>query len=34
MGTEFQKMIAQRETPAAAAKTIQNEWTTFDKTLK
>jgi raffinose/stachyose/melibiose transport system substrate-binding protein len=34
MSTEFQKMIAQRETPQDAAKTIQNEWTTFDKTLK
>jgi len=34
MGTEFQKMIAQRQTPAQTAKTIQNEWTTFDKTLK
>jgi hypothetical protein len=34
MSTEFQKMIAQRQTPAATAKTIQTEWTTFDKTLK
>ena len=34
MGSEFQKMIAGRQTPAATAKTIQNEWTTFDKTLK
>ncbi len=34
MATEFQKMIAQRETPADTAKAIQNEWTTFDKTIK
>jgi len=34
MGTEFQKMIAQRQTPEQTAKTIQNEWATFDKTLK
>ena len=34
MGTEFQKMIAQRESPADTAKKIQTEWTTFDKTLK
>ena len=34
MGTEFQKMIAGRQSPADTAKTIQSEWTTFDKTLK
>jgi raffinose/stachyose/melibiose transport system substrate-binding protein len=34
MGTEFQKMIAQRQSAAQTAKTIQSEWTTFDKTLK
>jgi raffinose/stachyose/melibiose transport system substrate-binding protein len=34
LGTEFQKMIAQRESAADAAKTIQAEWTSFDKTLK
>ena len=34
METEFQKMIAQRETPADTAKKIQSEWTAFDKTLK
>ena len=34
MGTEFQKMIAERQTPEQTAKTIQNEWVTFDKTLK
>ena len=34
METEFQKMIAQRETPADTAKKIQTEWATFDKTLK
>lgn len=34
METEFQKMIAQRESPADAAKTIQNEWAAFDKTIK
>jgi hypothetical protein len=27
-------MIAQRQTPEQTAKTIQNEWATFDKTLK
>jgi raffinose/stachyose/melibiose transport system substrate-binding protein len=34
METEFQKMIAQRETPADTAKAIQDEWTAFDKTIK
>ena len=32
MGTEFQKMIAQRQTPADTAKAIQDEWAKFDKT--
>jgi raffinose/stachyose/melibiose transport system substrate-binding protein len=34
MSTEFQKMIAQRQSPADTAKAIQAEWATFDKTLK
>ena len=34
MGTEFQKMIAQRQSPADTAKTIQAEWTKFDSTIK
>ena len=34
MGTEFQKMMAGRQSSADTAKVIQNEWTSFDKTLK
>jgi raffinose/stachyose/melibiose transport system substrate-binding protein len=34
MGTEFQKMIADRQTPADTAKAIQDEWAKFDKTIK
>ena len=34
MGTEFQKMIAGRQSPADTAKTIQAEWTKFDSTIK
>jgi raffinose/stachyose/melibiose transport system substrate-binding protein len=34
MSTEFQKMIAQRQSAADTAKAIQAEWESFDKTLK
>jgi raffinose/stachyose/melibiose transport system substrate-binding protein len=34
MSSEFQKMIAQRETPQDTAKAIQSEWTSFNKTIK
>jgi raffinose/stachyose/melibiose transport system substrate-binding protein len=34
MGAEFQKMIAQRQSPADTAKAIQDEWAKFDKTIK
>jgi raffinose/stachyose/melibiose transport system substrate-binding protein len=34
MGSEFQKMIAQRQSPADTAKAIQNEWAKFDKSIK
>ncbi|MDX6562618.1 MAG: raffinose/stachyose/melibiose transport system substrate-binding protein, partial [Gaiellales bacterium] len=34
MGTEFQKMIAQRQSPSDMATTVQDEWTSFDKTIK
>jgi raffinose/stachyose/melibiose transport system substrate-binding protein len=34
MSTEFQKMIAQRQTPEDTAKAIQAEWASFDKTIK
>ena len=34
MGTEFQKMIAQRQSPADTAKAIQADWAKFDKTIK
>ena len=34
MGSEFQKMIAQRQSPADTAKAIQAEWAKFDKTIK
>jgi raffinose/stachyose/melibiose transport system substrate-binding protein len=34
MGQEFQKMIAQRQSPADTAKKIQADWAKFDKTIK
>jgi raffinose/stachyose/melibiose transport system substrate-binding protein len=34
MSAAFQKMIAQRQTPADTAKAIQAEWAKFDKTIK
>jgi raffinose/stachyose/melibiose transport system substrate-binding protein len=34
MGTEFQKMIAQRQSPADTAKAIQADWAKFDKSIK
>jgi raffinose/stachyose/melibiose transport system substrate-binding protein len=34
MGQEFQKMIAQRQSPADTAKAIQTDWTKFNATIK
>ena len=34
MGQEFQKMIAQRQSPADTAKAIQTDWTKFNTTIK
>jgi raffinose/stachyose/melibiose transport system substrate-binding protein len=34
MGTNFQKMMAGRQSVADTAKAIQADWTTFDKTIK
>ena len=34
METNWQKMMAGRESVADTQKTIQDDWTTFDKTLK
>ena len=34
MGTNFQKMMAGRQSVADTAKAIQADWVKFDKTLK
>ena len=32
--TQFQLLLAGRTTPQAAAKTVQDDWAKFDKTLR
>jgi hypothetical protein len=34
MGTNFQKMMAGKQSVADTTKAIQDDWTTFDKTIK